>query len=112
MLRSRRTRENNVYTWMELLAVLAVLTIIFACTTVYANSTSQKIFSSPEDAVKAMIDAVKADDTKSLMTIFGPGSRHIILSGDPVEDKTGREWFIKHYDEKNRLEEETPGKGA
>jgi hypothetical protein len=95
---------------MELIAVLAALTIIFACTTVYAKSTSQKIFSSPEEAVKAMIDAVKADDTKSLMTIFGPGSRRIILSGDPVEDKTGREWFVKHYEEKNRLEEETPGK--
>jgi len=110
MSRSRRTREKNSHRQMELIAVLAVLTIIFACTTVYAKSTSQKIFYSPEEAVKAMVDAVKAGDTKSLMTIFGPGSRQIILSGDPVEDKTGREWFIKHYEEKNRLEAETPGK--
>ncbi len=110
MLRSRRTKENNSYTRMELLVVLAVLTIIFACGSVYAKSSSQKVFSSPDEAVKAMVDAVKADDTKSLMTIFGPGSKQIILSGDPVEDKKGREWFVKHYEEKNRLEEETPGK--
>jgi hypothetical protein len=110
MLRSGRTRDKSPYRRMELLLVLTVLAIIFACSSAYATSSSLKIFSSPEEAVKAMVDAVKANDTKSLMTIFGPGSRHIILSGDPVEDRKGREWFVKHYEEKNRLEEDTPGK--
>ena len=70
---------------------------------VYAKSSTQKIFSSPEEAVQAVIDGVKADDTHSLLTIFGPGSRKIIRSGDPIEDRDGREWFIKHFEEKNRL---------
>lgn len=70
---------------------------------VYAKSPGPKVFISPEEAVQAVIDGVKADDTPSLLTIFGPGSRKIIRSGDPIEDREGREWFIKRYEEKNRL---------
>lgn len=104
MLRSRRTREKGSFRGKELLVVAAVFAVVFACGSVYAKVT-QKTFSSPEKAVEAMVDAVKVDDIQSLLAIFGPGSRHIILSGDPVEDKKGREWFVKHYEEKNRLEE-------
>jgi hypothetical protein len=52
-----------------------------------------------------MVAAVKADDTKELLRIFGPGSKRIVLSGDPVEDKEGRQRFVKRYEEKHRLEE-------
>jgi hypothetical protein len=104
MLRSRRTREKGSFRGKELLVVAAVFAVVFACGSVYAKVT-QKTFSSPEKAVEAMVDAVKVDDIQLLLAIFGPGSRHIILSGDPVEDKKGREWFVKHYEEKNRLEE-------
>jgi hypothetical protein len=104
MLRSRRTREKGSFRGKELLVVAAVFAVVFTCGSVYAKVT-QKTFSSPEKAVEAMVDAVKVDDIQLLLAIFGPGSRHIILSGDPVEDKKGREWFVKHYEEKNRLEE-------
>jgi hypothetical protein len=110
MLRSRCTREKGSFRSVDLLVAVAALATLLACGSVYAKSPDQKIFPSPDEAVKAMVDAVKADDTKSLLTIFGPGSKHIILSGDPVEDEKGRGWFVKHYEEKNRLDEETPGK--
>ena len=108
MLRSKSTREKGSFRGKELLVVAAAFAVIFTCDTVHGKVT-QKTFSSPEKAVEAMAAAVKADDIQSLLAIFGPGSRHIILSGDPVEDKKGREWFVKHYEEKNRLEE-TSGK--
>jgi hypothetical protein len=104
MLRFRRFRKKSSFRGKELLVVAAILAVVFSCGSVYAKVT-QKTFSSPEKAVEAMVDAVKADDIQSLLAIFGPGSRHIILSGDPVEDQKGHEWFIKHYEEKNRLEE-------
>ena len=109
MLRSRRTKEKGSFRRTELLVTAAVIVVLFACGSVYAKSSTQTTFPSAEDAVKAMVAAVKADDTKSLLAMMGPGSKHIILSGDPVEDKRGREWFVKHYEEKNRLDEETPG---
>jgi hypothetical protein len=105
MLRSRHSKEEGSCRGIKLLVTAAALVMLLACGSVYAKSPGQKIFSSPEEAVKAMVDAVKADDTKSLLTIFGPGSKAIIVSGDPVEDREGREWFVKHYEEKNRLEE-------
>ena len=104
MMRSRCTREKDSFRGKEFLTVAAILAIVFAWGSVYAQAP-QMAFSSPEKAVEAMVDALKANNIKSLLTIFGPGSRHIILSGDPVEDKKGRERFIKHYEEKNRLEE-------
>jgi hypothetical protein len=110
MLRSRRTKEKGSFRRTGLLATVAVIAVFFACGGVYAKSPTQMTFPSAEDAVKAMVAAVKADDTKSLLAMTGPGTKHIILSGDPVEDKKGREWFVKHYEEKNRLDEESPGR--
>ena len=104
MLRSRPTGGKGSFKGKKLLVVAVVFAVVFSCGSVYAKVT-QKTFPSPEKAVEAMVDAVKADDIQSLLAIFGPGSRHIILSGDPVEDEKGRDWFVKHYEEKNRLEE-------
>ena len=84
--------------------IAAVLAIAFVCGTARAKAPHQMSFSSPREAVKAMVEAVKADDTKALLRIFGPGSKAIVLSGDPVEEKEGRQRFVKRYEEKNRLE--------
>ena len=105
MLQFRHTRRKDSFRANGLLIVAAIFAFVFAWSSVYAKSPIQKTFSSPEKAVEAMVGAVKADDFQSLLEIFGPGSRHIILSGDPVEDQQGREWFVKHYEEKNSLEE-------
>ena len=105
MLRSRHTKEEGSCRGIKLVVTAAALVMLLTCGSVYAKSPDQRIFSSPDEAVKTMADAVKADDTKSLLTIFGPGSKAIIVSGDPVEDREGRAWFVKHYEEKNRLEE-------
>ena len=104
MFRFRRITQKGSFRGKGFLIVAAIFAVLFSCGSVYAK-VPQKIFSSPEKAVEAMVGAVKADDVQSLLAIFGPGSKHIILSGDPVEDKQGREWFVKHYEEKNRVEE-------
>lgn len=104
MLQSRSAGEKASFRCKELFIAAAVLAVVFAWGSVYAK-VPQKTFSSPERAVGSLIAAVKAEDIQLLLAIFGPGSRHIILSGDPIEDQKGREWFVKHYEEKNRLEE-------
>ncbi|MDH5203533.1 MAG: DUF2950 domain-containing protein [Nitrospirota bacterium] len=70
-----------------------------------AKRISQKSFASPEEAVRALVVAVRADDIKGMLAILGPGGKKVISSGDEVADKTGREKFLKAYDEKNKLEE-------
>ena len=73
---------------------------------VSAADTNPKSFKSPDEAVRALAEAVKKDDTKELLAIFGPAGKEIIFSGDEVADKTGRDHFIKAYEEMNRLAKE------
>ena len=70
-----------------------------------AETVKQRIFASPEEAIKAMVEALKSNDVKALEAIFGPGSQDLLMSGDPVADQSGREQFLKLYGEKSRLEE-------
>jgi len=70
----------------------------------------QKTFKSPEEAVKSMMDALKAHDTKELLTIFGPAGKDLISSGDEVADRTTRERFVKDFEETNKLLRETDRK--
>jgi hypothetical protein len=99
MSRFRDAKERRPF------VVAAALAILFACGSAHANAPRQVSFSSPGEAVKAMATAVKADDTRALIRIFGPGSKGIVRSGDPVEDKEGRRRFVERYEEKNSLEE-------
>jgi hypothetical protein len=74
------------------------------------KQVKQKTFQTPEEAAKALFDAVKADDAKGLLAIFGPAGKEVISSGDEVADKTGRERFVKAYEVMNKLEKETDKK--
>jgi hypothetical protein len=74
------------------------------CPSAYAASTNQKLFSSPGDAVQAMVNAVKDKDEKTLTAILGPGSRELIFSGDEVDDNVRRDLFLKLYGEKAMIQ--------
>jgi hypothetical protein len=105
MYRFKKIDRKSWFKNKGLTLVAIVLSFVFIGGSVYAKPRNQKGYSSPQEAVKAMVDAVKTDDTRSLLKIFGPGSKALILSGDPVQDKEGRERFIKRFEEKNKLEE-------
>jgi hypothetical protein len=76
----------------------------------FAVDANQKSFKSPEEAVKALNKAVRGNDTKELLAIFGPSGKELISSGDKVADETGRERFIKAYEEMNKLVNENDTK--
>ena len=91
------------------------LVIIFAVTLISFGSyqradAQQKTFKSPEDSVKSLIEAVRVNNTKEVLAIFGPEGKEIISTGDKVQDRATGERFIKAYDEMNRLEKETDSK--
>lgn len=76
----------------------------------HANSgdIKQQSYASPEEAVKALIDVVKANNNEELLAIFGPGSEDVVFSGDEVDDKANREAFLNAYAEMNKLEKQAP----
>jgi hypothetical protein len=86
-------------------AAFIFMVLTFAGTAADA-AVKQKGFPSAEDAVKAAIAAVKSDDDKEVLAIFGAEAKEMISSGDPVADKQRREKFISAYDKKNSLAKE------
>lgn len=88
------------------LAVGAALsaTTIFV---VPAASAKQMTFASPEQAVDALLAAVRAGSTAELTNILGPGSRAVVRSGDEVADAQARSKFVAEYEEGNAVSMES-----
>ena len=63
----------------------------------------------PDAAASAVYDAAKAQDGNALLAIFGPGATDLVSSGDPVQDKAGREHFASSYDQMHRWGKLTSG---
>ena len=82
--------------------MVVVVSVAVACLMlpVSAQEGKQKTFGSPEEAMKALVEAVQAGDTKGMMAILGPEGEDIISSGDAVADKDIQERFVKDYQEK------------
>ena len=67
-----------------------------------AAKPSFRTFSSPDEAGNGLLAAAKAGDLNSVLAIFGPDSRDVILSGDAVQDKATVAAFATGYDEMHR----------
>lgn len=92
--------------------VCVVCALLIGTTTLYAapKNVRQKGFASPEEAVKAFVEVLKAHNQKELRVILGSQGSALIQSGDPVVDKAEREKFAKLYDEQNRIQYEGTAK--
>lgn len=66
----------------------------------------EQIFSTPEQAVEALVDANRRDDKEALLKILGSHGSDIITSGDDVSDLKGRDKFISSYDDAHWIEAE------
>ena len=59
-------------------------------------------FSSPDEAANALLAAAKSGDQNAVLAIFGPQSKDIVFSGDPVQDKTTVDAFVAAYGQMHR----------
>jgi len=64
-------------------------------------------YATPDEGVKALLDAVQDKDHDGLKKIFGPAGRELV-SGDPVEDENAYKLFAARTLEKAQIEERTP----
>ncbi len=97
------SNKHSFSLFFPAIVIAALLLFPAAGSSASASKIRQKTFASPEEAVKAFIDAMKAHDRKELSSIFGPAVSEL-SSGDEVSDRADREWFIRAYDEKNSIE--------
>ncbi|MGE0054392.1 MAG: DUF2950 domain-containing protein [Hyphomicrobium sp.] len=88
---------------------LAMTALMAAPAGSYAAS-SQEVFKSPDEAVDALVSAVKSDDKEALIKVLGPDASDVIDSGDDVYDATLREKFVSAYDKAHHIEAEGDAK--
>jgi hypothetical protein len=104
-----KTKEINhrIQTrWRRVFGATVIVAFVYCQHSFAATPAKQISFASPEEAVKAAVAAAKRDDNKELISIFGPGAKDLISSGDAVADKQRRERFLAAYNEKNRIAQE------
>ena len=96
----KRARTNGRTLWVIPVVLVILATLTWA---VGAQETKQRTFSSPQEALTTLVEALQAGDRESLSAILGPESEEIISSGDPVSDKADRDRFLAAYAEKADL---------
>ena len=77
-------------------ASLLLAGVVFA----QAPTQTQEVFKSPEEAMKAFVGAVEANDLQKELAILGPEGKGVISSGDEARDKIHHAKFVKSYKEK------------
>jgi hypothetical protein len=90
-------------------ALLACIAFIATWSMPIMAAASQKQFSTPEDALKALVEAVKIRDKAALDQIFGPSAKDL-RSSDEVQASVEFEEFTKHVAEKTSLVKENDAK--
>lgn len=101
MIKSQRVRLLSKITILAGAAMLILALSSFA--------QAQQRFKTPEEAVETLIKAARSGDSKSVVSILGPGSQELVSSGDPVEDANVRQEYLAAYDAGHRIIAE-PGK--
>jgi hypothetical protein len=92
------------------IAVLVVAAALVASwSTPLMAEESQKLFASPEDALKGLVEAVKAHDKAAFRQIFGPSAKDL-RSSDEVQAAAEFDKFAKHVAEKTNIVKENDAK--
>src|SRR5689334_10061169 len=104
--------QTNLTVMLRRVLVVALSLAWICAAPSFAADAKQKVFATPEDAVKELVAAARSHDVKAMQSILGAGSREVIQSGDPVADKMGRERFVKAYEAANKLEKSGDAKAT
>src|SRR5271169_2022966 len=94
----------RVLTLRRSLALFTVsLLFLLSAPGLLAQQGNEKTFNSPGDAVLALYNAVKSNDSQAISAILGSNSGPIIHTGDDVADKKMGADFIRRYEQMHRV---------
>jgi Protein of unknown function (DUF2950) len=75
----------------------AILTLLMSA------AHAQKSYPTPEEAVSALVEAVKAGSKGQMKKVLGPDADEIVDSGDDVADAETRQRFLSAYEARHSL---------
>ena len=88
---------------MRRLAVRILLLAIISLSACSRSHVQQKDFASADQAIQALVSAVKSGDTQTMLEVLGGDAKPLIESGDPVQDGNARARFVREYETLNSL---------
>jgi Protein of unknown function (DUF2950) len=99
------------FDWTNLLEMAAVGILLAGGFPVRSvgKQQEQKTFSSPENAINALVTAAQNNDEEAMLDVLGPDGKQIVSSGDETEDAQNRANFVERYQEMHRLVKEPDG---
>ncbi len=87
-----------------------VMTMTVCSSLAIAATVAQMTFASPEDAVKALMDAARDSSPKEMLALLGPAGKELVFSGDQIADRENLVRFVQEYDTAHKLVAEGEGK--
>lgn len=99
-----RQQDRDGFSLSRLAMLLTGFAMATAAAVAAMPASTQSRFSSPQQAVDALVSATRRDQTAELTRILGPASASLISSGDPVADRDARQRFVAAYEQQHRIE--------
>jgi hypothetical protein len=103
-------KMNFKYTMKTLAVALLIAAAPLSHLAHAAPAVAQKAFATPEEAAKALTDALRAKDENAVLAVLGTKSRSWLSSGDAVADRLAKEKFLTNFDRKHAISESAEGK--
>ena len=69
-----------------------------------AADSKQRRFTTPDQAMTALVDAIKTGDRRAMVDVLGAEGRSLVSSGDAIADRNAGQRFGAEYDEAHRIE--------
>jgi DUF2950 family protein len=85
---------------LRTLASLLTAVLVFATA---SAASAQRSFVSPDEAMNALVGAVRIADRAAILTMLGREGAGIVSSGDDAADAAERQRFVAAYDAKHRI---------
>lgn len=99
---------------LHVAVALAVVALAAGCAPkeqAAATATADhRSFASAQEAVDALVAAMKTGDDAELRLLFGPGTEELISSGDEVADANDRASFVERYEARHQLTPDGDGR--
>jgi Protein of unknown function (DUF2950) len=90
-------------TAMRVSRLLTALLIAALFSAAGATAADQKTFATPAEAAQALFKAAADNNQEEMVAVLGDDGKDLVYSGDPVQDKSGMDGFVKAYKTKHAI---------
>jgi hypothetical protein len=97
--------------WIGRVQAFALVCTLGAASIAFA-ATPQQAFKTADEAATALVQAVKANDRKTVLAIVGQSAGEWVSSGDPTADRAANQRFVQRYEEKHAVVAEGDNKAT